>query len=371
MTGPYDPQFPAPDYGQYPPYGGPVQPGQSSPYTPPLDGRLAFRPAPRAGVSVAGVGAAVLMFGAILWAFTYIFEGLTESLAVGRTSDSRHYVAGVVVLVLIAVGYGIAIVRRHGPLVSAAVTVTAIGVPVMMSLFTGDPGTGSLGNLDAVFWVSIGAYLLSYFFVPGARGHTVYIGLAAVQLWSYVLVKAEPNLGQAFGRRVLAGVPSIPGLVAPPNRVDLSTIAGISLAFGIGYLLIAWGLDRSGRHGLATAFALVGLLVLLTGIAALAPDIKQVGSGLFLVVVGAIVAAYGARYDRRFTTWTAALATGLGAVLVLAKIVQRSSGAVAGIWVMVLGVIIVAAGALLRVALREPDDMPQPIAAATPNGAVR
>lgn len=370
MTGPFDPQYRGPDFGQYPlPYGGPDEPGRPgwvATSGPAFDGRLAVRPAPRAGVSIAGVGAAVLVIGAIVWAVSYIFEGVTESLAAGGTSDSRHYLAAVVVLVLVAIGYGIAIVRRQGPLVSAAVTVTALGLPITTALFTGDPGAGSLGNLDAVVWVSIVAYLVSYFFVRGARGHAIYLGLAATQLWGYVIVKAQPHLGQALGKRALAGLPSIPGVVGPANHVDFSTVGGISLTFGFGYLLLAWLLDRTGRRGPATPFALVGLLVMLTGVASLAPDIKQIGSGLLLLAVGAIVAVYGALHDRRFTTWTAAVAAGFGAVLVLVKIVQDSSGAVGGIWVMVLGVILVAAGALLRVALREPDDMSREGAQQTP-----
>lgn len=368
MTGPYDPHYPAEEYGQYPPYAGPSQGGQAATYgPPPLDGRAANRPAPRAGVSVAGVGAAVLMLGAIVWAASYIAEGIDE--ANGASSGSRHYIAAVMVLVLVAIGYGIAIVRRRGPVVSAAVTVTALGVPVMMSLFTGDYGAGSLGNLDAIFWVSIAVFLMSYFFVRGARGHSIYLGLAAALLWSYALVKAEPLLGHALDRRLL--VPSVLGLATPPSHVDFNTVGGISLTFGVGYLLLAWGLDHAGRCGPATPLAIVGLLVLLLGIASLAPEIKQIGSGLLLIVVGAIVAAYGGRHARRFTTWTAALAAGFGALLVLTKIVQDSSGAVGGIWVMVLGVILVAAGVLLRVALREPDDVSEAAAQTTPDGVMR
>jgi hypothetical protein len=371
MTGPYDPQYPGPEYGQYPPYGAPGQPTQTATYRPPFEGRLALRPGPRAGVSVAGVGAAVLMFGAIVWAYSYILEGLRESLTSGRTSDSRHYIAAVVFLVLVAIGYGIAIVRQRGPLVSAAVTVTAIGVPITMALFTGDPANGSAGNGDAVYWVSIVAYLLSYFFVRGTRGHTVYLGLSAVQLWGYVLVKAEPHLGQALANRLLGGVQSIPGLVLPPSQVNFNTVGGISLAFGIGYLLLAWWLDRTGRHGPATPLALVGLLVVLAGIAAFSPDIEQIGSGLLLIVVGALVAIYGGGHERRFTTWTGALAAGFGAVLVLAKILEDTSSPVSGIWLTVLGVLLVAGGALLRVALREPDDMSRAVAQPTPDGPMR
>jgi hypothetical protein len=362
MTGPDDPQYPGPF--SYPPPPPPGGAGHGAAHWPPFDGRLAIRPAPRGGAALAGVGAGVLMLGGIVWAFSYILDGLRESV-LGDGSSSRHLVAAVVFLVLVAVGYGIAVIRRRGPLVTAAVTVTAIGVPLMMSLFTTDPAKGSAANGDAVFWVSIAAYLVSYFVVRGTRGHTLYIGLAALQLWSYVVVKAEPHLGQAVSARILGGVQSIPGLVLPPSDVSLNTAGGISIAFGIVYLAVAFWLDRTGRHGAATPFALVGLLVVLVAVAAFAPDIKQIGSGLLLLTIGLALVGYGGRNERRFTTWTGALAAGFGAVLVVAKLLDDSGGATSGIWVMVLGLAIVAAGVLLRAALSEPDDMARATAPAT------
>jgi hypothetical protein len=367
MTGPLDPpdhqRYPGPDDPQYPRYAGPgsysygptPQPVSGEAYWPPFDGRLAIRPTPRAGVSLAGVGAVVLMLGAFIWALAYVTEGLREAM-LGGGSSSRHYVAAVGFLVLVVIAYAIAIVRRRGPIVTAAVTATAIGVPVMMSLFTMDLESGSTANGDAVFWVSIVAYLASYLFVRGTRGHTLYLGFAAVQLWSYVVVKAEPHLGEALLARIIS-TRSIPGLVAPPSQVSFTTVGAISLVFGIGYLLVAWWCDRTGRHGPALPLALVGLLVTLAGIAALAPDAKQIGSGLLLLVIGLAVLVYGGKAERRFTTWTAALAAGFGAVLVVTKLLQHSNATASGFWVMVLGVILVAVGALLRTALDEPDDM--------------
>jgi hypothetical protein len=44
-------------------------------------------------------------------------------------------------------------------------------------------------------------------------------------------------------------------------------------------------------------------------------------------------------------------------VLVVTKLLENSNGTVSGFWLMVLGVVLVALGALLRAALDEPDDM--------------
>jgi hypothetical protein len=368
MTGPDDqadhPRYPGPDDPQFPPYSGPgsysygsrPQPASGGSYRPPFDGRLAIRPAPRAGVSLAGVGAAVFMLGAFIWALAYVTDGLREAV-LGGGSSSRHYVAAVGFLALVVIAYAIAIVRRRGPIVTAAVTASVIGVPVMMVLFTMDLQAGSTANGDAVFWVSLAAYLASYLFVRGARGHTIYLGFAAVQLWSYVVAKAEPHLGEALAARIIGGIRSIPGLVAPPSRVSFTTVGAISLVFGIGYLLLAWWCDCTGRHGPATPLALVGLLVILAGIAAFAPDAKQIGSGLLLIVIGLAMLVYGGKSERRFTTWTAALAAGFGAVLVVTKLLQHSNATAGGFWLLVAGVVLVALGALLRNALDEPDDM--------------
>ena len=95
----------------------------------------------------------------------------------------------------------------------------------------------------------------------------------------------------------------------------------------------------------------------LVAIASFAPDAKQIGSGLLLIVIGLSFMVCGGKAERRFTTWTAALAAGLGAVLVVTKLLENSDGTASGFWLMVLGVVLVALGVLLRAALDEPDDI--------------
>jgi drug/metabolite transporter (DMT)-like permease len=95
------------------------------------------------------------------------------------------------------------------------------------------------------------------------------------------------------------------------------------------------------------------------GIAALSIDFKQVGTGIVLLLVGVGIALYGARWNRRFTTWIWAVGAALGGILIVAKIVGSSStGAAVGIALIILGVLFVVGGALLARAINEPDDAP-------------
>ncbi len=108
----------------------------------------------------------------------------------------------------------------------------------------------------------------------------------------------------------------------------------------------------------------VGFLAVAVGIAALHPDLHKIGTGTAPMLVGAILSAYGARYDRRFTTWVWALGVGLGAVLVLTDLI--TGGATLGIALIIAGVVLIAAGRALARALDEPDD----IVATTPGSTV-
>jgi hypothetical protein len=101
------------------------------------------------------------------------------------------------------------------------------------------------------------------------------------------------------------------------------------------------------------AFFAVGV-----GIGALAKDFKQVGTGALLIVGGLVLSYYGARYDRRFTTWIWGIGTAIGAVLILAKIVTHGGTAI-GVGLIVLGAIFVIGGWLLARVLDEPDDLPE------------
>jgi hypothetical protein len=106
--------------------------------------------------------------------------------------------------------------------------------------------------------------------------------------------------------------------------------------------------------------ALVAFLATAFGIGALTNDLKQVGTGVLLLAGGLVFATYGARFDRRFTTWIWAVGAALGAALLVGKAVTNDGGADLGVALICLGIVFVVGGALLAKALGEPDDVPEP-----------
>ena len=384
---PQDPNYPPPSqpYGGQPgqfPGGRPPHPGQypqqyPQQYPPPqvphpahagqpapsgsrptvwqrLGARATHRPAPRFGVTLTGVGVVLVVIGILVWGVTYIVDGVKNGLLNGGgvgSSDSRHYLGFALALILVAVGYALVVIARAGPLVTAGIAATALGIPVAMEFATLDLSGGSAGSTDAIVWVSIVAYLISYLFVRGARGHTIYLGLAAFLLWEYAVGKAGPDtqaIGSAFVGSARTGTTTVPS-------VDNETIAAVSLIFAIAYYLIAWYLDRTGRRGVALPFVVVGIPATLVGIGALAPDTKQIGTGIILLLVGLLLSRYGATYGRRFTAWFWGLASAGGAVTILTEFATQ--GVSIGIAMIVLGVVFAVGGWFAARAFNEPDDM--------------
>ncbi len=373
---PQDPNYPPQSYpppaGPYgaPPPGGPSYgaapqgyPGQhtlAGPAAPRptlwqrLGARATHRAAPRFGVTLTGVGVVLVVVGVLVWGFTYIIDGVRDGILSGGgvgSSDSRRFLGFALALIVVAIGYALVVIARTGPLVTAGIAATALGIPVAMEFATLDLTGGDVFNSDAVVWVSIIAYLISYVFVRGARGHTFYLGLAAFFLWEYAVGKAGPDsrevsssvIGTATG-----GSSSIPS-------IDTKTVAAVSLIFAIAYYLIAWSLDRTGRHGVAVPFVVVGIPAMLVGILGFAPDAKQIGTGILLLLAGLVLCLYGARYGRRFTAWFWGLVSAAGAVTIMTKFATQ--GVSIGITMIVLGVLFAIGGWFVAKALDEPDDM--------------
>jgi hypothetical protein len=378
--GPQDPQYPqdpgpypAPPYQQYEPYpGGPAYPPPQHPTypgTPPAPrprlvdrfaDRLAERPAPRVGVSLAGAGVALVIVGVLIWGFAYIVEGLASSFGDGGDggNSSRHYLGAVLALVVVAIGYALAIATQRGALATAGVAASALAVPVAIEFLTLDvTGTsGSVVNTDAVVWGSIVVWTVSYLWVRGAQGHSFYLALTLYALWLYITDKSAPRAlpnAVSFGSSTFSGGSDDLG----GSSIDFGTLAGVSLTIGLIYYAAAWGLDRSGRRGAGVSFVLVGFVAVALGLLALAPDLKQVGTGVVLVIVGVLLSAYGARYGRRFTTWIWAAGSALGGALIMIKLVADQGGPAIGISLVVLGGIFITGGALVARALHEPDDV--------------
>ena len=342
-------------------YGGPQYPQQPYPAQPPpapaprqapfaglgtrLGERLVRRPEPRFTVGLAGVGVALTLFGILLWGANYWAHGLSGGLG----STNRNLLgAGLGALVVVA-GYVLAVGSRgRGPLCTAGVVGIGIGWPLTLGFLTLDVTSGPPLplNLDALFWVSLLAWLATYLWVPGARGHTFFIFLAAYGFFTYVLLK---NISSASVN--LAGGPA--GLV--PRFNGLGTIAAIGLCFGLAYYLIAFLLDRRGKHGPATGLLYIAFNATATGILAWSPDLHKGGTGVLTIVIGLAVCWYAGRYGRRLTCFAAAAAVALGVVLLLAE--ATTDATKAGIAFVVIGLVVVLLAAVFARAAREPDDM--------------
>jgi hypothetical protein len=302
------------------------------------------------GVSLAGVGVAVAVFGVIVWGGDYLAHGVHFSDESGFSiSDSRRVLGIVLSLIVIAAGYLLAAARVSGPVTTAGVVASALGVPVLMGFITFSLNADGPFQLEAVVFVSIAVWVLSFAVVRGTRGHSFYLGLAALTFWFYVLDKAEPNalsITRAVSRSLGFGGGGGP---------DWSTVSGLSFAFGAVYYAVMVRLDLRGRAGIATPFALAGFVATTAGVAATAPDLHVKGVGAFLIGVGLIECALGARAARRFTTWVGAFEIGGGTVALIGDSINSNNTA-AGIVLIVCGLAMVVAGHVWAVAFRERTD---------------
>lgn len=358
-----------PDHGQvYPGQPHPVDPYAGQPYAgggqppggvPPAPstggggrfddafrGRLARRPEPRFTAALAGVGAGLALFGALVWGFTYYLDGLFNSFdgngGFGNT-DRNLLGAGLAALLVVA-GYVLAVSQRRGALATAGVVLIGIGLPIAIGFLTLDATSGT--NSDAVFWVSVIVWAATYLFVPGAKGHTFFVFLVAAGLLNYLIAKNTNNVSTdvVFG--------------AGPHFPASGTIAAIGLVLGVIYYAIAFGLDRTGRHGAATGLVFPAFAATALGIIAWSPDIHRAGAGVLAVIVGLVICWYGGRYGRRATCFAAAAGVAAGVVAIVADAVgDNNTGTAAGVSFLLVGVAIMIVAGVLNRTLDEPDDM--------------
>jgi hypothetical protein len=303
-------------------------------------------------VSLAGVGVAVAVLGVLVWGGDYLAG---SGAGPGGPADSHRLLGIALSLLTVAAGYALAIRVRTGPLATAGVASSALGVPVLLGFvtFTAHPSSGPPFSFDAVVLVSIAVWLLSYAVVPGTRGHGFYLGLASTLLWVYVVEKAVPAVFSPI-RIVGSFLPT--GLGFAANGPDWGTVSLLSFLFGLGYYAIMVVLDRAGRSGAGVPLAVSGFIATVAGIAAASPGVHPKGTGALLIVVGLVLSFVGARSVRRFTTWIWAAGVGIG-VLVLVGDSLRDNASGAGVTLIACGVVLVAAGvALARLLPERADD---------------
>ena len=368
-----DPHWPQPT-GWYEPAAPGFADRPAGPWSPPaeeppgwsarLGARVLHRPEPRFGIALAGAGAALLLFGAFIWAVGYYGDGFDVTFDENGFSSSgggsRRFLGFVLFLGAAVFGYLTAILRRRGPLATAGVVAAVFGVPLALAFLTLDPGAIFRGsnpvNIDAVVPVSVLVWAVSYFVVPGTRGRAIFLAAAASGVYSYLGLKA------AGGEAIRSAAPAFG---AGGGSGDTGSLTAVGLIFGFAYYGIAAVLDRRGRSGAAVAFVVAGFNATVGGIVASGPDLGRAGTGVLLMVVGLVLAWYGARSGRRFTTWIWCVGVVVGIGLVVSRIFPDSYTG-AGTTLIVVGLVVVGAAYAIATAANEAPDVEEPSPAPVP-----
>jgi hypothetical protein len=356
--------YPPGQYGQYsygdqattafapPPPVKPIRGGPPEALANFLGARIGFRPWPHFGVSLAGVGVVLAIIGVVAWSTDYLASGIHET-ATGPSVSTSHRLLGILLSAgVVVLGYVLAWLIR-GPLRTAGVACSALALPVLLAYATFDvKRSGVPFQVDIVVLVSIGVWILSFALAPGARGHAFYLGLATIAIWLYVLFKTN---------RDVFSVPSLVARFSPlpllsnGGHPDFAKVAAVCFAFGGGYYILAFLLDRLHIPGPGVPFALAAFLATVAGIAAAAPSLHALGTGILLVGLGFVLGFYGAWYGRRFTAWVWAASIVIGTLTIVGHEVRNNSTK-AGIIYLICGGVLVLAGWLLSYILDEEDD---------------
>lgn len=311
------------------------------------------RAEPRSSIAIAGAGCALGILGALVIAAD---TGLDES-----SGDFNRWPGVLLCALIVGAGFFLLASTEGGPIATAGSVAAAVAVPPLMFFATFDQNSLPPYSSEVILIVSTGVWLVAYLVGPG-RGRPFFLGAGLLALWLTALQLIEnlfdapfdaiASFSEASGSFDTAGsFDSGPTLTAP----DASTIGVISLGFAVAYLLLGRALDKVGRHGIATPFALAALPCLAVGIGALSPDLEQAGTGLLLILVGLVLTLHGASVWRRFTTWLGGAVTALGAAVFLGDMTDDAT--VAGMLFLAAGIALVFAGHAIAAALREPDEM--------------
>lgn len=317
--------------------------------------RAAARPAPRLGVTLAGVGVGMMVMGALIW----------PGEEVGGGGDGGRWLGMGLSAALVAAGYGLLLRWGSGPLGTAGVAATTLGVPLLLGFATFDFDDVVDENedlaitlpfqLDVIVLVSIVAWMASYLFVPGARGHNFYLAASTFVLWLYVLDKIEPGAAGYLLSLPFGFVFFFLFLDSGTQIPDPTAVGVASMMLGAVYYGAAQWLDRAGSRGTGTPFYVTGFLATGVGIAHLSAEIHEVATGLLLLAVSPFLAFLGVHYQRRFTAWIWGFGIGLGLLLVAFGVLEDTETGF-GVAAIVLGGVLVAIAHAVSGALGEGDE---------------
>ena len=291
-------------------------------------------------------------------------------------------------VVLVAVGL-VAVVALPTLLESAGIAMIAIGVPGAMA-FVQFSRVHSARDLRPFFAVTIVAWLLGFAIGPArARPLLLSLALLLALTWATVEVADVNTVSRVpftpsftFGSGSSSGTsstfttnpdgsintdsfpPSTDFTIGQPHKPNFGDIGGVSLAFGVVYLIGVALLDARGRRGIATAAVLPGVIAMVDAVAFLGAEAKSVVvAGLLSVAAGLFVGSVGTQSHRRFTVWVGAFGATVGAVLLAGKVTDSTTSgggnshaaSVFGAFAILFGAAMVAVAALVARLLREPE----------------
>jgi hypothetical protein len=326
-----------------------------------LGPRTVRRSEPRFAIALAGAGCALAVLGALL---------ISVDNLDGGPGDGLNRIPGVVLSgLLVAAGLVALANARSGPIATAGVVASALGVPALLVFLTLSESELPPYNTNAILLGSTLAWAVAWAVGPG-RGRPFYLGAALIGAWLSLLELVESVFSAPFA--VLEGFadgpvgfgdpfdgggfgdPFGPGSFSQPSVPDPTTVGALSLLLGVAYLVVGRQLDRSGRAGIGTPFAVAVIPCLVVGVIALADDLQQVGTGLLMVVLGAGVAAHAATVGRRLTTWVGGATVAAGLAILLGDMTDDAT--IGGMLYLAAGVGVVAVAHFAAQALSEPDE---------------
>ena len=339
-----------------------------------LGARARRRAEPRLTIALAGAGCALAVIGVLVLA--------ADAGSSGGDSFNQH--PGVALSALV-VAAGIITMQqvRQGPLATAGAVATVLGIPPLLAFATFDENSFPPVSIQPILVISTLAWLGSYLVGPG-RGRPIFLGAALFGLWASALEIIEGSYSATFAFLPFGFFPfaffgtlqdtstsfessgefseydSGVNVVGDsglgfPNQPNLTTIALLSIGFGVAYLVLSRRLDRTGHHGVALPFAVAGILPLLQGVVALGPELEVAGTALLTAAVGAGLAAHGSTTGRRATTWIGAVVTVVGIGVFIGDLTDDVS--TVGPLFALVGLGLVVGAHLLAQAIDEPDEM--------------
>ncbi len=332
-----------------------------------MAGRVDRRPEPRLAVALAAAGCLLAVIGVLVIA--------TDPLVDSGDGDPNRIPGLLASLLLIAIGLALVGVTRNGPLATAGVVASALGVPPLLLFATFDVNQFPPFNVDVVLGVSALAWLALYLLPPG-KGHAFYLGAGLFGLWLYALEAIEGLFSAPFDLFSAFAFGFSPqfqpddfessdpftqfptedpfgGFDAP----DPTTLAAITLFLAVVFLAAAFLLDRRRRVGMATPFTLAGIVLAPIGLLFLADDLGNLGTGLAFTALGLAFATGGAWLGRRWTTWFGGVLIVQGLATVGSELVgDDASATTVGLVLMALGLVAVAGGWVVTGLLGEPDE---------------